>query len=124
MEKYIEKTLVSLINQSFQNFEIIITNDNSNDNTEKIIKNYQLKDNRIKLIEHNKNLGVYKSRIDSVLNANGEFILFMDPDDMLLNEHLFEEIYNYNLKCNLDMIEFSVYHQEEGKKKDILPTLS
>ena len=121
MEKYIEKALISLINQSFQNFEIIITNDNSNDNTEKIIKNYQLKDNRIKIIQHDKNLGVYKSRIDSVLNAKGEFILFFDPDDMLINGHLFEELYNYNLKYNLDMIEFSVYHQEEGKKKIFYP---
>ena len=121
MEKYIEKALLSLINQSFQNFEIIITNDKSNDDTDKIIKNYQFKDNRIIIIEHNKNLGVYKSRIDSVLNANGEFILFMDPDDMLINRHLFEELYNYNLKRNLDMIEFSVYHQEEGKKKIFSP---
>ena len=121
MEKYIEKALLSLINQSFQNFEIIITNDYSNDNTEKIITNYQLKDNRIKIIKHNKNLGVYKSRIDSALNAKGEFILFIDPDDMLINGHLFEELYNYNLKYNLDMIEFSVYHQEEGKKKIFYP---
>ena len=121
MEKYIEKALLSLINQSFQNFEIIITNDNSNDNTEKIIKNYQLKDNRIKIIQHEKNLGVYKSRIDSAINSNGEFILFIDPDDMLINGHLLEELYKYNLKYNLDMIEFTVYHQEEGKKKIYYP---
>ena len=121
MEKYIEKALLSLIYQTFQNFEIIITNDNSNDNTEKIIKKYQLKDKRIKIIKHDKNLGVYKSRVDSVLNANGKYILFIDPDDMLLNGHLFEELYNYNLKYNLDMIEFSVYHQEEGKKKIFYP---
>lgn len=121
MEKYIEKVLLSLINQSYQNFEIIITNDNSNDNTEKIIKTYQIKDNRIKIVNHNKNLGVYKSRIDSVLNSNGEFILFIDPDDMLINGHLFEELYNYNLNYNLDMVEFTVYHQEEGKKKIFFP---
>ena len=113
--------MAKLINQSFQNFEIIITNDNSNDNTEIIIKNYQLINNRIKIINHNKNLGVYKSRIDSALNTNGEFILFIDPDDMLINGHLFEELYNYNLKYNLDMIEFSVYHQKEGKKKIFYP---
>ena len=121
MEKYIENALISLINQSFQNFEIIITNDNSNDETEKIITKYLMKDNRIKIINHDRNLGVYKSRIDSVLNANGEFILFIDPDDMLINGHLFEELYKYNLKYNLDMIEFSVYHQKEGKKKIFSP---
>ena len=121
MEKYIENSLLSLINQSFQNFEIIITNDNSSDNTETIIKKYQLINNRIKIINHKKNLGVYKSRIDSALNANGEFIIFIDPDDMLINGHLFEELYNYNLKYNLDMIEFSVYHQVEGNKKIFYP---
>ena len=90
MELYIAKALLSIINQSFQNFEIVIVNDNSNDNTEKIIKQLQLEDNRIRIINHHRNLGVYCSRIDSAFNTNGKFILFMDPDDMLLNSYLFE----------------------------------
>lgn len=121
MELYIRKALLSVINQSFQNFEIIVVNDNSNDNTEKIIKKLQLEDNRIRIINHHRNLGVYCSRIVSALNTNGKFILFMDPDDMLLNYYLFEELFNYNSKYNLDMVEFSVYHQEEGKKKIYFP---
>ena len=120
MEKYLEKALLSIINQSFQNFEIIIVNDNSEDNTEKIIYKYQNNFN-IKYIKHSKNLGVYKSRIDGALNAESKYILFMDPDDMLLNPYLFEELYNYNLKYNLDMIEFSVFLINEGEKKFFLP---
>ena len=54
MEKFIEKSLISILNQSFQNFEIIIVNDYSSDTTKRIIKNYQLKDERIKLININK----------------------------------------------------------------------
>jgi len=104
------------MNQSFQNYEIIVGNDNS---TEKIIKKLQLEDNRIWIINHHRNLGVYCSRIVSPLNINGKFILFMDPNDILLNSYLFEELFKYNSKYNLDMIEFSVYHQEEGKKKFI-----
>ena len=50
-------------------------------------------------------MGVYSSRVDASLNANGNYILFMDPDDMLLNPYLFEELFKYNLKYNLDMIE-------------------
>ena len=50
MEKYIESNLLSIINQSFQNFEIIIVNDCSVDNTENIIKRIQLEDDRIKII--------------------------------------------------------------------------
>ena len=121
MEIYIEKTLLSIINQKFQDFEIIIVNDNSSDNTEKIIKKLQKEFKIIKIINHNKNLGVYKSRIDAALNARGKYFLFMDPDDMLLNPYLFEELYKYNLKYNLDMIEFSVYHYKEGTKKIFFP---
>ena len=43
-------------------------------------------------------MGVFDSIIETALNAKGEFILFIDPDDMLLNPFLFEELYNYNLK--------------------------
>jgi len=53
MNKYIERAIISIINQSFQNFEIIVVNDNSKDETEMIIKRLQLDDNRIKLINHN-----------------------------------------------------------------------
>ena len=49
MEKYIERAFLSIINQSFQDFEIIIVNDNSNDNTEHIIKNLQFKEKRLKI---------------------------------------------------------------------------
>lgn len=123
MEKYIERAILSIINQSFQNFEIILVNDNSNDNTENIIKRLQLEDDRIKIIKHIKNLGVYSSRVEAILNAKGEYIIIMDPDDMLLNPELFKNLYNFNLNYNLDMIEFMVYHQNEGKKTIFLPNI-
>ena len=117
MENYIEKVDFSIINQSFQDFEIIIVNDNSNDNTESIIQNLLLKDNRIKSIKHTKNLGVYASRVDAILESRGKYILLMDPDDMLLNPNLFLELYNLNMKYNLDIIEFTVYCYEEKISK-------
>ena len=121
MEKYIEKALLSIINQKFQNFEIILVNDNSNDDTEEIIRIFQKEFKTIKIINHNKNLGVYCSRVDASLNSNGKYILFMDPDDMLINPYLFEELFKYHLKYNLDMIEFTVYHNKEGEKKIFFP---
>ena len=45
----------------------------------------------------------------------------MDPDDMYLNQNLFQDLYNYNLKYNLDIIEFSVLQQNDGEKKIFLP---
>ena len=121
MKKYIEKVLLSIINQTFQDFEIILVNDNSNDDTEKIIKRLQKEFKKIKIINHNKNLGVYYSRIEASLNTNGKYILFIDPDDMLLSPYLFEELFKYYLKYNLDMIEFTVYHNEEREKKIFFP---
>ena len=121
MEKYIVQNLLSILNQSFQDFEIIIVNDNSKDNTKYIINKMQLKDDRIKIVNHNKNLGVYRSRMESILNAKGKYIILMDPDDMFLNENLFKELYNYNININIDITEFSVFQQIEGRRKIFFP---
>jgi glycosyltransferase involved in cell wall biosynthesis len=120
MKKYIERTILSIINQSFQDLEIVIINDNSKDDTEKIIKKLQFEDNRIKLINHNIKKGVYYSRVEAILFSKGKYIILMDPDDLYLNENLFEELYNYNLKFNVDIIEFIVFHQIEGRRKIFL----
>ena len=103
MENYIEKNLLSIINQSFQEFEIIIINDASEDNTEKIIKKFQTTDQMIKLISFTKKLGIYHLRIETIYNSKSKFTLLMDPNDMYLNEILFRELYDYNLKYYLDM---------------------
>ena len=121
MEKFIEKNLLSILNQSFQDFHIIIVNDGSNDKTENIIKKFQLNDKRIKIISHSKTLGVYRSRIESIINSKSKYIILMDPDDLFLNENLFEKLYYYNNKTNLDIIEFSVLRQIEGKNKIFIP---
>ena len=113
MENYIEKVVISILNQSFQDFEIIIVNDNSNDNTEIIVKNLINNDPRIKIINHLETLGVYTSRVDAILASRGKYLLLMDPDDMLLNPNLFLELYYFNLKNNLDIIEFTVFCFDE-----------
>ncbi len=121
IEKYIEMSILSVLNQSFKDFEIIIINDFSKDNTVNIINKLQLKDNRIRIINHEKNLGTYHSRAEGVFNSKGRYILFLDPDDMILNPYLFEILFVYNLYFNLDIIEFTVYHTIEGKKKIFFP---
>ena len=120
-EKYIERSILSVINQSFQNFEIIIVNDFSIDNTFKILIKLQKEDNRIKIINHSKNLGTYHSRVEGVFNSKGKYILFLDPDDMILNPFLFEILYNYYLNFNLDIFEFTVYYLKEENNKFYYP---
>jgi glycosyltransferase involved in cell wall biosynthesis len=120
-EKYIEKAILSVINQSFQDFEIIVVNDNSIDKTNKLLMKLQKKDRRIKIINHSKNLGTYHSRVEGVLNSKSEYILFLDPDDMIINPFLFEKVYDNYLNYNLDIIEYTVFYQNEEKKELYYP---
>lgn len=79
-EKYIGKCLDSLINQTYQNIEIICINDGSTDGSKKILEEYTKKDKRIKLI-NNINSGPAISRNLGLDNSNGEYIMFCDSDD-------------------------------------------
>ena len=113
MEKYIEKAILSILNQTFKNYEIIIINDNSNDKSNYLIEKLKLNNYKIKIINHERNIGIFASRVDGVYNANGKYVIFLDSDDLLLNPFLFEKLYKYNFNYNLDIIEFTVYEQYE-----------
>lgn len=121
VEKYIEKSILSVLNQSFGDFEIIIVNDFSQDNTNNIIQRLQMEDSRIKILNHNQNFGTYKSRCDSVFNSKGKYIFFLDSDDVILNPMLFQLLYYYNINYNMDIFEFTVYHSIEKLKKIFYP---
>lgn len=82
VEKYIEKGLESVYNQSFTNWECIIINDGSIDNTETEIQKWVKKDNRFKLISQ-KNKGLSGARNTGLKYVNGDCIYFYDPDDLL-----------------------------------------
>ena len=110
-----------MINQSFQDFEIVVVNDNSNDKTNEILMRLQKEDARIKIINHSKNLGTYHSRVEGVLNSKSKYILFLDPDDMIFNPFLFEKIYKCYLEYNLDIIEYTVFYLLENINKVYYP---
>ena len=78
--KYLDKCLKSLVNQTFNDFEIIIVNDGSTDNSKSIIYNYQKKYNNIKLINQ-KNQGLSSARNNGVKEASGKYLIFIDSDD-------------------------------------------
>lgn len=84
-EKFIEKTLESIRNQSYKNFEIIVVDDFSQDNSVEIIEKYIQcnQDIRISLIKHSENFGQMVSMIDGLKIANGVFVSFIDSDDYL-----------------------------------------
>ena len=106
-EKIIKRTLSSILNQNMINFEIILVNDFSKDNSSLIIKNIQNNDNRIILINNNKNMGTLYSRCIGVLVSKGEYILPLDNDDMFLDRDVFEVIYNEAIERNFDIVKFN-----------------
>jgi glycosyltransferase involved in cell wall biosynthesis len=81
-EAYLDESIQSILNQSYKNFEFIIIDDGSSDNSKNIIKFYQKKDNRIVFIENKKNIWPAKSFIKGFNIAKGSFIARMDSDDI------------------------------------------
>ena len=86
-EKVIERTIKTILNQSFDFYELIIVNDGSTDNTREICLKYSEKNSKIKYIE-TENYGVSNARNIGVLNARGEYISFIDSDDEYCTQFL------------------------------------
>ena len=82
-QQYIEKCIVSIINQTYTNLEIIIIDDNSKDRTYDICKKIQKKDTRIKLMKNSENKGVSTTRNKGISISTGEYITFVDADDYI-----------------------------------------
>lgn len=80
-EKFIDDTIKSILQQTYNNYELILVNDCSKDKTLEILKEYSKKDKRIKVIENKKNLGVALTRNNGIKEAKGEYICFIDADD-------------------------------------------
>lgn len=81
-EKTLARSIDSILNQTFKDFELIICDDNSNDNTYKVIKEYKKKDTRIILIKNKRNLGLAASLNNCLKFASGDYIARMDDDDI------------------------------------------
>lgn len=109
-EATIDRTLQSVINQTFKNFEVIIIDDNSKDNTKsKIIKSIEKFKNKISFIQLRKNLGIANARNVGIEKSNGKYIAFLDGDDLWKKNKL---LIQYNVlkhsSCTIDWI-FSNY---------------
>jgi glycosyltransferase involved in cell wall biosynthesis len=121
-EKYISNTIESVINQEYNNWELIIINDCSKDKGPEIIKNYQNQDKRIKIINLEKNSGAAVARNVGIENAKGNFIAFIDSDDIWEKTKLKEQISfmldnNYNFSYT-DYIQID----EKGNELRIIKT--
>lgn len=104
-EKTIERLLNSINSQTYKNYEIILVNDGSTDNTQNILNKY--KSEKVKII-NKKNEGVGKARKVGFNHATGDLIFFCDSDDYLPNNQIFEKINNKFIDNNIDILMFDV----------------
>lgn len=128
LEDYIVQCLDCIINQTLKDIEIICVNDGSSDNSGGILRKYAKNDYRIKVIEHEHNKGLSAARNTGINNALGEYIYFMDGDD-LLELNALESCYIECEKNNLDVLTFDadVFFDEDtidirskyGKKQEL-----
>ena len=101
-QNYISETIDSVISQTYQNWELIIVDDCSTDNSAEIAKGYEVKDRRIKLIELNSNFGgPARPRNIGLDISNGEYLAFLDADDVWLQDKLQVQVREMQLN-NLD----------------------
>lgn len=96
-ERFLAETIKSIQNQTYKNWELLLVDDCSKDNSPSIIKEFQKDDNRIKYIKLDKNSGASVSRNTGIKNASGRFIAFVDSDDLWIPEKLEMQI-DYMLK--------------------------
>lgn len=101
VENYIYECLISVLNQTYDNLEIIVVNDGSKDNSINIIK--EISDDRIKII-NKENGGLSSARNVGISNATGEYIVFLDSDDYWNKDNCLEQIIQIFLKNDCDVV--------------------
>ena len=106
-EKTIKRAIRSIQNQNISDFEIILVNDLSTDNSSIIIEHLQKEDQRIKIINNKKNMGTLYTRCIGTLSAKGKYIFPLDNDDMFLDKDVFYKIAIKTAeKYDFDIVEF------------------
>ncbi len=98
----LKRCLDSILNQSFENFELILINDGSFDDSLNICKEYEKKDKRI-IIINNENMGAATSRNQGIKIARGKYFCFVDCDDCVLKDYL-KNMFELAIRDNADMV--------------------
>lgn len=115
VERYLDRCIESIVNQTYDNLEVILIDDGATDNSGKICDKWKKKDNRI-LVIHKKNGGVSKARNEGIKIATGDYIGFIDSDDYI-EEDMYEFLVNNLNDKNADISICSVYDVNEKNIK-------
>jgi len=114
-ENYIIKSIQSIQNQTLKEIEIVAINDYSSDNSLKKILDLSKEDDRIKVLNNDRNHGLLYSRAMGILNCSGEYFINLDPDDEFNDKYTLEYLYNQTLISNVDIISFDVFDKRRNK---------
>lgn len=115
--KYLEKCINSVLRQNFKGIEVICVNDCSNDDSLRVLERYKEIDDRIIVINNEKNVGLSESRNRGIRIASGEFVMFLDSDDYIADNSLTELYYKVKNK-DLDVLFFG--YQEHLLENNIV----
>lgn len=120
-ERYIYEQIESILNQTYQNFELIIIDDQSSDSTIAILEEFKKKDNRIALYINNENLGPRFSFYNGIRKAKGDYIALSDQDDIWIPEKLEKliQVINKQQKNTLLYYSNSQIINEYRKKQNV-----
>lgn len=115
-EKYLNRCLESVINQSYKEIEIIVVNDCSPGQADEIVNKYKVQDARIKYVTHEKNKGLFRARLTGANVATGEYIAFLDSDDYVTRDY-YHSLVKKALETNADIvIGKTVLEKADGQK--------
>lgn len=112
VEKYLNRCLDSVMNQTYENLEIILVDDGSPDNCPRICDKWAKNDKRIKVV-HKRNAGLGEARNSGLDVATGDYICFFDSDDYI-DKRLFEEACNVIISEKPDLIEFGRHNVDKN----------
>lgn len=112
-EQYVRRLLNSIICQTYDNYEVIIINDGSSDNSEKIIKEYVKKNSKIKYYNQ-ENMGPGIARKNGFLKASGDLLFFVDSDDYLPNENVLKDIADIYKNYKFDILFFNYCRKNQN----------
>ena len=114
LENYIHRSIISILNQCFQDFELIIVNDASIDKTADIIYEFSKQNPKITVLNHSKNESQHIARMNGVAAANGKYTLFLDGDDYFTKD-AFSILYDIIQKNpDYDIYEYGYIRQPSG----------
>lgn len=121
-EKYLPDAIMSVQAQTFSDWELVICDDCSTDHTYQVALDYAQKDTRIKLIRNEKNSGVAQTRNNALDAATGEYIAFLDSDDLWLPDKLQKQIdFMRDRGCVLSYTAYQKFFDDSGQKGKTIP---